>query len=487
MRYKIENLNDITDSREIMQARPKGFSRYMMYIIIALLATVITWSCFAKKQITVKSQGVVRPQEEIFKVASGTAGIVTSLNMKEGMEVKKGDVLLVVNGQELTLQKNALEKNLQDKQAELSVNNKLKTSILDGVNHLNASDDVEGEYYKKYELYQKNLESGNAQVNSTEVQKNSIQDAINDLNTLLKSIEEEKNYFNKAHYMYYQYEDYEITLKSYKDQIQKDQTTVNKYEKDLNDLTNQGQLDQAVQMKKESLEGNIKTIKDRIDSTNLEITKLKNNQRLTVRNKIAEYEIKLKETTAVSTSNSYKEQYISQLDSTISSLENAISELKLNLDLAVAKVEATTIKAEYDGVINLSNELKVGDVVQNGTELAKIIPKNSSAFVADTYIQNSSFAEISEGKDVVIEFLALPQSEYGVLKAKLSNISTDAKIDQKQGNSYYTATCDIPVTTMTKKDGTQVDIKNGMLVQVRIISREITYMRYFLECLNIVD
>jgi len=40
---------------------------------------------------------------------------------------------------------------------------------------------------------------------------------------------------------------------------------------------------------------------------------------------------------------------------------------------------------------------------------------------------------------------------------------------------------------MTKKDGTQVDIKNGMLVQVRIISREITYIRYFLESLNIVE
>jgi len=487
MRYKIEYLDELTDSREILQAKPRGFSRYMMYIIIALLAAILTWSCFAKKQITVKSQGVVRPQEEIFKVASGTAGIVTSLNMKEGMEVKKGDVLLVVNGQELTLQKNALEKSLQDKQAELAVNNKLKTSIFDGVNHLNASDTVEGEYYKKYEIYQKNLESGNTQVNSTEVQKNNIQDEINDLNTLLKSIEEEKNYFNKDHYMYYQYEDYGITLKSYKDQIQKDQATVNKYEKDLNDITNQGQLDQVAQMKKESLESNIKTIKDRIDSTNLEITKLKNGQRLTVRNKIAEYETKLKETNAVSTSNSYKEQYISQLDITISSLENAISELKLNLDLAVAKVEATTIKAEYDGVINLSNELKVGDVVQNGTELTKIIPKNNSAFVADTYIQNSSFAEISEGKEVVIEFVALPQSEYGVLKAKLSNISTDAKIDQKQGNSYYTATCDIPVTNMTKKDGTQVDIKNGMLVQVRIISREITYMRYFIESLNIVE
>jgi len=174
------------------------------------------------------------------------------------------------------------------------------------------------------------------------------------------------------------------------------------------------------------------------------------------------------------------------LDSTIASLETAISELKLNLDLASAKVAATTIKAEYDGVINLSNAFKVGDVVQPGTELAKIIPKDNSEFVVDTYIENVSFGEISEGKDVIIEFMALPQSEYGVVKSKLTNISTDAKVNEQQG-SYYTATCSIPTTFMTKKDGTKVDIRNGMLVQVRIINREVTYMRYFLESLSILN
>jgi len=309
MRYKIEYLDELTDSREILQAKPRGFSRYMMYIIIALLAAILTWSCFAKKQITVKSQGIVRPQEEIFKVASGTTGIITSMNLKEGMEVKKGDVLVSVNGEEISLEKNALEKSLKDKNAELSANNKLKSSVLDGVNHLNAADPVEGEYSKKYDLYAKNLESGNTEANSVEVQKNSLQETINDLNTLLKSVEEEHNYFDQAHYMYYQYEDYEISLKAYREQIQKDQNNINTYQGTLNTLISKGTLDEAQQAKKESLEANIQTLKDRIDATNLEITKLKNSQRLTIRNRISEAQSKLKETTAISSSNSYKEQY----------------------------------------------------------------------------------------------------------------------------------------------------------------------------------
>ena len=72
-----------------MQGTPQGFSRYMMYIIIALLTVVITWSLLAKKEITTKANGVVRLSEEIYKVTSTTNGNVTSVDLKEGMEVKK--------------------------------------------------------------------------------------------------------------------------------------------------------------------------------------------------------------------------------------------------------------------------------------------------------------------------------------------------------------------------------------------------------------
>lgn len=106
MKYKIEELKDITDSREIMQSKPNGFSKYMTYIIIVLLASVIVWSILANKEITVKASGVVRPSIEVAKLSSGVNGTVTEVNISEGMTVKKGDVLLVVNGEEYEVQKN---------------------------------------------------------------------------------------------------------------------------------------------------------------------------------------------------------------------------------------------------------------------------------------------------------------------------------------------------------------------------------------------
>ena len=83
--------------------------------------------------------------------------------------------------------------------------------------------------------------------------------------------------------------------------------------------------------------------------------------------------------------------------------------------------------------------------------------------------------------------MSLPQSEYGIVKTNIKEISVDAKVSEKQGTSYYTGECTIPLTSMKNKKGTTVDIKNGMLVQARIINREVSYFRYFLEKINILD
>jgi len=192
MRYKIEELKDITDSREIMQSTPHGFSRYMMYIIIALLTVVITWSLLAKKEITAKANGVVRPSEEIYKVSSTTNGNVTSVNLKEGMKVKKGDILLILNGEEYEIQQSVLQESLDKKEKELEASRKLKNSINDGANYLSQNDEIESSYYEKYELYKTTMAEYDKQGSATEAQLSNLKNKNEDLNLLLKSIDEEK-------------------------------------------------------------------------------------------------------------------------------------------------------------------------------------------------------------------------------------------------------------------------------------------------------
>lgn len=488
MKYKIEELKDITDSREIMQSKPNGFSKYMTYIIIVLLSSVIVWSILANKEITVKASGVVRPSIEVAKLSSGVNGTVTEVNISEGMTVKKGDVLLVVNGEEYEVQKKSLEESLKNRENDLEANKKLKKSILDEVNYLDSEDTIEKIYYKKYQLYLENLKNGNSQVDSLESQKENIKETINDLNLLLKSMEEEKNQFDSNHYLYYQYKDYEMTLQNYRIQI-------SDYTNQINDLE-KGKVKADKESKEENLQiknnneiidKQIKEIENNIKNIEKEIEKYKNNQKMNISNTIAQNELKLKEGVATSSNGSYKEQYITQLDSTIMSLESTISEIKMNLDVANNKIQSTSIKADSGGIVNLINDIKVGDFIQAATQIASIIPSDNDEYKAEIYIENQNFGEIKDGEDVILEFVSLPQREYGIVRTNLSDISVDAKVSEKEKTSYYTGICDIPVKTMKNKKGNSIDIKNGMLVEARIINREVSYFRYFLEKINILD
>lgn len=40
------------------------------------------------------------------------------------------------------------------------------------------------------------------------------------------------------------------------------------------------------------------------------------------------------------------------------------------------EIDKASIKANSDGVINMLSELKIGDFIQNGTQIASIVPKD---------------------------------------------------------------------------------------------------------------
>ena len=258
MKYKIEELKDITDSREILQSTPNGFSKYMTYIIITLLLCVLIWSLLATKEITVRASGTVKPAEEITKITSSINGNITTSNIKDGMQVNEGDILLVVDGEEYELQKKSIEESLEARTNELEGNNKLKKSIVDNVNYFSEDNSLEKPYLDKYNIYLDNMKSENMQVDLAENQIETIKKTNSDLELLLKSINEEKNYFNESHYLYYQYIDYEMTLNNYRKQI-------NSYEEKINELENE--KSKIIENEGEEESNNISTDVDTIDKS----------------------------------------------------------------------------------------------------------------------------------------------------------------------------------------------------------------------------
>ena len=212
---------------------------------------------------------------------------------------------------------------------------------------------------------------------------------------------------------------------------------------------------------------------------------MKNTTIMNASSKIEDDKLKLSQLQISSSTGTYKEQYISSLDSTISALQSSIDEVGVNLESINAQLDSASIKASSDGVINMISNVNVGDFIQIGGEIASIVPQDEDDFQVDVYINNENFGNIKEGQEVMIELASLPASEYGYIKSSLENISIDAKNTEKV--SYYSAKCPVNQKTLRNSKGKEADIKNGMIAQVKIVQRRITYLKYFLEKLNIIN
>lgn len=473
MRYKIEELKDITDSREIMQSKPQGFSKYMMYIIIVLLALTIVWSLLANKEITVDASGEIRPNSEENSISSSGSGTVKALNYKDGDKVKKGDVLIELNNDELTTQKKLLEENLKRYEKDLENTKKLKQSISEGVNYFSNSDE-DKEYYQKYEIYSDSSKDNNKQNNLISAQKQDLQKNIDDYNLLIKSIKDGKNYLSNSSSLYYTYEEYSFNINDYNEKIKN-------YEEDINNVKNDTSLEESVKSEQ------LKTLQTTLEETKSSLEKYKNSQNTDIYSSIETIKSKIKELEISSNSSNLKEQYISQLEDSIKTLENTISEIKMNIESYNSKINDTAVIAEADGVLNISSIVKEGDYLQAGTTIASLIPDKNEKYKVTLYIKNQDFGDIKNGQDINIGIVSLPKSEYGLVKAKISNISIDRKVDSQNGTSYYTAEAIIDKNYLTNKKGEKVYLKSGMLIDGKIVNRKVSYFRYFLEKINILN
>ncbi len=63
MRYKVEKMKDINDAKSFMNEYQTSCSfkmlKYTMYLIVAILITLLVWSIFAQKNIVVDTFGVI--------------------------------------------------------------------------------------------------------------------------------------------------------------------------------------------------------------------------------------------------------------------------------------------------------------------------------------------------------------------------------------------------------------------------------------------
>ena len=143
------------------------------------------------------------------------------------------------------------------------------------------------------------------------------------------------------------------------------------------------------------------------------------------------------------------------------------------------KVKRTNIRSPVSGVISEFLVNTIGEVIQPGSDIVKIIPKDDS-LVLETKILPADIGFIYSGLKAKIKFTAYDFAIYGGLNGTVDKISADTHVDE-EGNSFYVAKIKTDQNYLgASKDSTLV-LLPGMTATVDVIVGKHTILDYLIK------
>ncbi|HBI7169129.1 TPA: HlyD family efflux transporter periplasmic adaptor subunit, partial [Clostridium perfringens] len=492
--FKIDNIENLSDSRQVMESKPNNLMFIFLYIIIALIVTFFIWAWFSEKEIVVKVNGIVRPDNEIKAISNIVQGEVESVKMKNGENVSKGEVLFKIKSTELEDKKNQLDQQIEYINTDNENLEKLNKSITDNTNYFENSD-KEKEYYYKFQSYEAGNKVSLEEKNNISSSKDELNNEKDDLETLSRSISENKNLNKEGSAYSLQYESYassRVMVQNKTDQLENNKKALseqieanNKEKNKLSDENSKAIIDE----KNKQINNQISQIDLEIKNNNEQLDKLKSDTLAQIKGSIDKINQSLSkldsninslDESANIAKDKNKTTVLAQIEEKININNQKKKELEENMKQIEQGIEKCTVKAPSDGKLNINANLEQGVMLQTGAVVASIIP-NSDIYKVELMIPTKDIANIKVSEDVKYSFEALPYREYGFLEGKIESLSPDSKIDSEKGISFFTGEGSLSSNSLYSNKGEESFIKPGMMCEAKIITRKEKMLYYLLE------
>lgn len=154
----IIDINDLSDSRELLEAKPPKVIKIFIYFILLMLITGFVWISLSFLEITTKSPGMIRPTKDISNVRNIVSGYIGDIYFSDGDYIKKGDLLYTIDTESLNLDLKDIETKIERiiKQRDNTIT--LKNSVLNGENKFRPENIEFYNRYLTFELEREKLE-----------------------------------------------------------------------------------------------------------------------------------------------------------------------------------------------------------------------------------------------------------------------------------------------------------------------------------------
>jgi HlyD family secretion protein len=139
------------------------------------------------------------------------------------------------------------------------------------------------------------------------------------------------------------------------------------------------------------------------------------------------------------------------------------------------------IRAPQDGMVHQSIVHTVGGVIAQGEQIMLIVPA-ADALAVEAKIQPQEIDQVHIGQSAALRFSAFNQRTTPELDGTVSRISADISQDQKTGASFYTLRITVPETQLARLDG--LKLVAGMPVEAFMQTNQRTVLSYLVRPLH---
>lgn len=380
---------DLTFMSNLSQAaleKPTIKSQLIVWIMFLVLIWLLVWANYAELDKIVRGQGKVVPSSKIQVVQNLEGGIVENIFVHSGDTVAKGQVLLKLDNTQFASSYDETEAQLYDLSAKAA---RLSAEAFNQPFKIDMPSDnpkVEAIFEREKQLYENQLQ-----------QLETTQQILNE------KITQNRSELQEA------YNQFEQLSKSY-------------------DLLQQ-EIEIMKPLVSEGIASEVDLLKTRREATDAY------SQLQTTQNSIPRLKSIINE--SINKKQEAKQKFRNEAQQELNTVLAKLSQLESSKTALEDRVRRTSITSPVNGTISELLVTTIGEVIQPGSDIIKIVPLDDS-LVLETKISPADIGFVYPGLKAKIKFTAYDFAIYGGLNGTVEKISADTILDE-EGNSFYIA------------------------------------------------
>jgi hemolysin D len=421
----------------IQESPPARLPRAVMYTVGVLFVILVLWAFFGKLDIIASAEGHLVPETYIKIVQPSDAGIVQEILVKEGEQVKQGQVLMRMDTQlaeadAKTIGNDLALRSLQLRRIDAELTGKALVKKREDRNDLFGQ--IESQYHDRRLAYTDSLAQAQQALNKSQHEYDSAKEVLSKLQQITPILKQQADSY--ADMGRDGYVPQMTVLDKQRDYLEKSQ-----------DL-------RAQQSTVASLESAVNQTKKQID----QITS----------------------------------KYRSDLQNERVEAEGQHKKLEQDWLKQEHKSGLLELRASQSGIVKDIATHTIGTVVSPGTVLLSIVPEQEP-LVAEIMIKNDDVGFVYPHQKVKVKLAAYPFAEYGMLDGEVTRIQADSDSDTQSQTkdqqtrdksqaqpSAYKAIISLS-SQVLESQGKQMKLMPGMQVVAEINQGSRTVMKYLLS------